>query len=372
MKNAVIVNLSDIFEYRVDMIYSYLSKKGWSVKVLASDFMHIEKRKRKENKKDYLFIDTKPYYKNISLIRLYSHYNFARKTKYILRDMCFDLLYIVAPANSLIKLAKLYFKDAKIRIIIDIIDLWPESLPIKGTERFPLSIWGNVRNHNLKYADYIITECDLYQKKLKKWLLDKKVRTVYWCHKKENMVYEESTVLGDELTLCYLGSINNIIDITGIVQQVRKLIRKQSVVIKIIGGGEKEEEFIKSLEEVGAKVINYGKIYDFAKKKAVADTCHFGINIMKQDVSIGLSMKSVDYFEMGLPIINNLDGDLKKIIEQYNCGINISRNKCDTKEILYKSEMRKNARLVYKLLFSVNSFENALEEIIREIGFSHF
>ena len=36
---------------------------------------------------------------------------------------------------------------------------------------------------------------------------------------------------------------------------------------------------------------------------------------MKQEVFVGLTMKSIDYFEAGLPIINNIHGDTWNIVK---------------------------------------------------------
>lgn len=364
--NAIIVNTSDIVEYRADMVYDYLKENGWGVNVITSDYMHIEKRKRLAKKTDYVMLDTIPYRKNISYKRLYSHYDLARKVEKILDTKDFDLLYLIVPINSLALLGKKYCNNAK--IIIDILDLWPESMPIKGTDRFPFTIWAGIRNNNLQYADYIVTECDFYQKKLKKWLYGKKVQTIYWCHKKQETEYIESNQLPSELTLCYLGSINNIIDISMIVELCIKLHKEKTVTVKIIGDGEKKGKLISALEAVSIHVIDYGKIYDIVRKKEIIDTCHFGINIMKPTVSVGLSMKSIDYLQMGLPIINNLKGDLNDIISKYKCGVNM-----DTDDYIYEiiSEydptMRSNARKAYESEFSNEIFNHALNKVIAEL-----
>ena len=46
---------------------------------------------------------------------------------------------------------------------------------------------------------------------------------------------------------------------------------------------------------------------------------------MKKSVCVGLTMKSIDYFEFGLPIINNIKGDTWNAVEEYGIGINYRR-----------------------------------------------
>lgn len=365
---AVIVNCSDTFEYRVDMVYDCLKNMGWQIEVIASDYMHIEKKKRVIDKADYISVNTIPYKKNISLKRLYSHYDFAKKAKKLLADKSFDLLYLVVPANSVATIAKKYKENKNVKIIIDIIDLWPESLPIKGTDKFPFSMWANVRNENLKYADYIITECDLYRQKLKKVLAGKKVETIYWCHKNNHREYVPTSTLSNELTLCYLGSVNNIIDIPRIGEIVQELAEKQSVTVKLIAAGEKKQELIAVLKTSGAKVVDCGKVYEYDKKKEIIDTCHYGINIMKSTVNVGISMKSIDYLEMGLPIINSLEGDLGRIIEENSCGVNTFDEECISQISNYSDKnMRQNSANVYREKFSSQVFNENLSYIIDEI-----
>lgn len=366
MKKAVIICCSDTFEYRVDMVYKSLKNAGWQVEVITSDYMHIEKRKRKVSAQDYTSVNTIPYKKNISIRRLYSHYDFAKKSYDILKKKDVDLLYLVIPANSIATIAKKIKKKSNVKVILDIIDLWPESLPIGKTNEFPFNLWGNIRNRGVKYADYIITECDLYRSKLDSVLKDKKVKTIYWCHKKNKDFYKRTTTLPNELTLCYLGSVNNIIDIPKITEVVASLLQKESVVVKLIAAGEKKQELKDSLMNIGARVIDYGKVYDYVKKKEIIDTCHYGINIMKETVSVGISMKSIDYLEMGLPIINNLDGDLANLIEKYECGINI-RNKSTYDLGVYNIMMRNNCRKLYENFFSEEEFNKRLSNVLYEI-----
>ncbi|UNT93032.1 hypothetical protein [Allobaculum sp. Allo2] len=76
---------------------------------------------------------------------------------------------------------------------------------------------------------------------------------------------------------------------------------------------------------------------------------------MKPDVQAGLSMKTLDYLQGGLPVINSLEGDVHDWIEEYRCGINIDRSRLEqtAKEIAEAAQnqleaMRKAARQVLK------------------------
>ena len=371
MKKVVIVNSSSVLEYRVDMIYKHLSEKGYDVKVLASDFLHTEKKKRTVDKENYISVKTVPYRKNISFSRIYSHYDFSRKCKKILDKMSFDILYLVVPPNFQSTLAKKYKKVKNVKVIMDIIDLWPESFPSTRTERFPFTLWKKIRDRNLKLADYIIVECELYIKKLNKYLKNKDNKIIYWAHKKNNSyVAPDFTALEKNgLRLLYLGSINNIIDIPKIAGIINELSEKRKVYLDIIGGGEKKNELIEAAKNAGATVADHGKIYDFAAKQKIIDSCHYGINIMKETVCIGLSMKSIDYLEGSLPLINNLSEDIGRIIKDYNCGVNIYEEGWDKSIDCMDSviEMKKNARKAFEENFSEEKFEASREGVLEAL-----
>ncbi|MDO4439416.1 MAG: glycosyltransferase [Eubacteriales bacterium] len=335
---AIIVNSSTNFEYRVNLIYDYLTGKGYDVTVIASDFIHSSKTKRSSAEYPYNLINTYPYRKNISIQRLYSHYKFSKDAFEEIKDIRADILYLLIPQNSNAELAKKYKSlYPKSRIIMDIVDMWPESLPVKGTELFPFSLWARVRNRNLRYADLIYTECRYYQEKLKKYAKDVPMYYFPWLKKYElkvendEMNKRETKIKTEDrnktedkvIKLFYLGSVNNIIDMDKI-EAIIATIRKYALVeLHIVGKGERMELFKERAEASGAKLVYYGAVYDEQEKKRIMDSCDFGLNIMKDTVCVGLTMKSIDYMASGLPIINNIPGDTHELIAKYHMGINI-------------------------------------------------
>ena len=64
----------------------------------------------------------------------------------------------------------------------------------------------------------------------------------------------------------------------------------------------------------------YGAIYDDQEKQKILSQCHFGLNIMKPSVCVGLTMKSLDYFRHGLPIINSIPEDSEMLVRTKNIG----------------------------------------------------
>jgi len=373
---AVIVNCFDTYEDRVDLIQEFFKEQGYDVTVIQSDFRHFKKVHRVESKEDFIFIKTNPYFKNLSVARLRSHYKYASDAFKIVEEIKPDLLYTFVPPNSLAKFAASYKKKHKeVKLILDLIDLWPETMPIGKAKNFPpLTFWGAMRDKSLKYADLVITECDLYQSVLADALKGIKTETVYLA-KSGIKVVSNPQLSDDVIHLAYLGSINNIIDIPKIKEIIEIIKRVKDVTLHIIGDGESKQELIAAAKAGGATVEYHGEIYDSQEKQDIFDRCHFGLNIMKNSVCVGLTMKSIDYFQHGLPIINNIPADTADIVEQNGVGINI----IDDLNLLNKMMNNGNAvdsafcmkiksLELFREKFSVSSFNKKYEYLFEELN----
>ncbi|WP_442636924.1 glycosyltransferase [Rossellomorea marisflavi] len=368
---VALVNCFDTYEDRVDLIRNFFIQKDHEVTVVQSNFRHFRKEIRKESKKDFVFIKTKPYYKNLSGARLNSHYSFAKDAFKKIEEIKPDLLYVLIPPNSLAKLAANYKKKNKqVKLVFDLIDLWPETMPVGKVENIPpFTLWKSLRNSNLQYADEVITECDLYQSVLKNTLNGVSTNTIYLA--KEGLeISQEPNLASDQINLCYLGSINNIIDISRIKRIVEETHKIKNTTVHIIGDGEKRVALINEIKSTGAKVEYYGKIYNSEEKQKIFNMCHFGLNIMKESVCVGLTMKSMDYFQAGLPILNTIKSDTYNIVRENHIGFNINDHniedvvkhidEMDMSEFLL---MRANTKKVFNGLFSITAFNRSMQDI---------
>lgn len=369
---VAIVNCFDTYEERVNLLHKYFKDKGYKVSVIQSDFRHFKKEKRKNEKKDFIFIDTKPYFRNMSIGRMKSHYVFAKDAFKVVEEIEPNILYVLLPPNSLAKFASKYKnKNNKVKLYFDIIDLWPETMPIGGIKLIPPFIyWRNLRDKHMTSANFIITECNLYKSVMKKTLAECNVETIY-LSRLENKVETRQQISNDEVNLCYLGSINNIIDIEKIKIITSSINKIKQTTLHIIGDGEKKQTLIDEINSTGAKVEYHGKVYETNKKQEIFNKCHFGLNIMKDSVCVGLTMKSIDYFQYGLPIINNIKKDTFDLVNKYKIGININNdnieefaNKIAAYDIETIMQMKQNTQQVFDELFSYEAFSKKLDEVM--------
>lgn len=356
--NIAIINCFDTYEHRVDLLFHYFELKGNNVLVYTSNYKHIEKIKRNDKKRCFIYFNAIPYKKNMSMIRLFSHHKLARDIFKRVEYQKIDFLWVLIPPNSFVKEATKYkMTHQNVKLVFDVIDMWPETMPINKVENlYPIKKWKVLRDNYISKADYVVTECDLYQEKLVNLIEIEKMSTIYLA--REIKQFKSNLNLPkDKISLCYLGSINNIIDISTIENIIKTIMIEKPVVLHIIGDGENKEKLIKCIKKTGADVVFHGKIYNETEKQSIFDQCHFGLNIMKDSVFVGLTMKSIDYFEGGLPIINNIKGDTWNIVDDNKIGFNFEGS-------FKKYECERNyVRVFYEKNFGTERFYNKLEII---------
>lgn len=364
----VIINCFDTIEHRAELLKKTMVTAGHTVSILTSDFRHVHKCRRTQVPEGYRLIHVRPYKKNLSFARLASHADFAKAVIPYLEQENPELLWVMLPPNSLGKtIASYKRKYPECKVVFDVIDMWPESLPFTKIQAIPpLSNWAALRNKHLESADMVVTECAFYWDVLKKYCDAEKHMTIHLA--KEDAPFESAPKLPqDKIALCYLGSINNIIDIPRICRIIRAIPMKTE--LHIIGDGEKREEFIRAVRETGAEAIYHGKIYDRAHKQEIFDQCHFGINVMKDTVYVGLTMKSMDYWEGSLPIINNIKGDTWKFVENHNIGINYADEEEISAEKLFALQKdRSDVRAFFERYFTQAVFSEQVHQVLDKIN----
>lgn len=367
MKVAIISTFDTFFD-RVDLLKEYYQGKGLEVTVITSDYSHRLKEKYQNDKAD-IQLSVRPYNKNLSIDRLRSHDEFAKKVKEYLETLRPEIVHCIIPCNSLCKTMSAYKKEHDVKLIFDVNDLWPESLPVGNIKhRFPFTLWKNTRDKYIEHADMILSECDYFKEILHKEH-SSKWHTLHFA-KKMHPSNTVSTFTVEKFSFCYLGSINNIIDIDLIVAFLNACTKLRKVKLHIIGGGEKKELLIEQVKQNSIQVIDHGYIFEQEKKQEILDQCQYGFNVMKDSVMVGLTMKSMDYMCGGLPMINTIKGDTAKICDEYSVGYNLTKDSISEIVSLLEKETidenrqkRETIKKVFMENFSQEAFNKTLERL---------
>lgn len=379
MPKILIISCNDSYDYntRTKYVKEFFDQKGYETEFLISDFDH-------RNKKTYIadhdgpinYIHINSYRKNISIGRIVAQIRFAIGVYRFCKLNPYDIVYHCAPPNSTIAALHFLRDKKKIQLITEIGDMWPESIPIseklKKLLALPMRIWANLRDNYISNSDCVITECELFRKQLLRKNGNLEVNTLYFCNE-----YEESSTsieVDNAIQICYLGSINNIIDISVIARLCGSIALKKNVVLHIIGDGENRDELIQKVSETGSKVVFYGMIFDDDEKKRILNQCHFGLNIMKNTVCVGMTMKSMDYLSHGLPIINNIVGDIWDIVDKEKIGYNINDDTLEiiTDEIVKSDkksieDLRNNVKCCHNRYFSKEHYFHVMDKILNSL-----
>lgn len=369
-KRIAIIDHTESRDGRVDALFDYFKNRGAEVNVITSNFSHYTKVFINTKRINYIYLPVVPYKKNISLKRIISHIGFARKVKDKLNEENYDLVWALIPPNYLLKEIVKSKKKTNFKLIADIEDLWPESLPVKNSKlSFPFKLWRNLRDKNLDKADKIVTECDLYRKYLPKKVLSK-TTTLHLAMSKANFI-NNSLSNKSYIKIVYLGSINNIINIDLICKVVNMFTKFSKVEFRIIGDGENRKKLIYALQKNKKIIVKfYGKIFDEQKKKQLISECNFGINLMQPNIVVGLTMKSMDYLKNGVPLINNIKGDTHELVDKYKIGLNVPFNSDEIASILpktYDKNFRNRIIDLYNKNFSLEIFDKKITKLLMDL-----
>lgn len=380
-KRVVIITCFDNYSYEVRMKYveDVFREKGYDVIILSANFDHRKKQEYLCRRNGLHLIEVPQYKKNISLGRIYSHFIFGKKVYKELKRINPEILYASAPPNFIFKYSALYKRyNPSTNLIYDISDMWPETLPVsrkmKKILTIPLGAWRHIRDSAIDKADAYIYECKLFWDYLKKNISNKPYSIIYLCRKKYDFKVEK---LNDvkKLNFSYIGSVNNIIDINLIVEFLFEVNKYKPVELILIGAGEKLECLCDLCKERNIKYTNHGVVYDDCKKQQILQSCSFGLNIMKDEVFVGATMKSLEYFHWGLGLINNIPADTSELVEQYECGYNISWNSyrkvAKVISMLSLDEinnMKTNSHIIFETYFSEEIMKNKYYDFFEKIG----
>lgn len=374
-KRAVCISCFDFYDHRVELVMDQLRQRGYECTYITGDFSHFTREKYKIDVPGGEQVPTIPYHKNMSVMRLVSHQAFTRAVFKRVRQLKPDLLYVMTPPNSLCKEAGKYKqRHPETTFAVDLYDLWPETFPSHGAKKIlalPFALWQAERDLGLKHADIVYTECDLYRQVLHKQLRGKRVYTLPICRERVTCGPHPQAPEGEALSLCYLGTIGKLLDIDVVEELLRQMAVRRPVKLHIIGEGENREELIQRATTAGAEVIYHGRIYDPDKRQKIFDQCHFGINIMKTSVLVGLTMKSLDYFAGGLPVLNTIEGDTRSRVSFYQAGIEVDRG--DLVQTARRAARMTNEENTRMRLNTLKLFENNysiqhVRDILSDLG----
>lgn len=324
--------------------------RGFEIIHISTDFDHAHKDyidiKAEEN---VLGVDVKhlhvmAYKKNLSIQRIISHIQFAYKLKKYLNSLTElpDYIYCVTPTSTSAYVAGKFCKKKNIPFIIDIIDVWPDSLiPIYKTKLISIltSPWSYISHQAYEMADFICGESIKYVEHVHNFNPQVPWMPIYLGVNKDkiNKLIEGSSIVIPEksadIRLCYGGDLGNSYGFDGILKALVYIQEKDiNYEMFFVGCGDKES-YIKEFamkHNLNVKITGKLPYGDYLK---YLSSCDIAFNSFVTNTKVVHSYKFNDYMATNNFVMNNLKGETADMVDNYKIGMNYTDDKSG--EILY-------------------------------------
>ena len=362
----------DLSISRSNMAFNYFTERGYITKVLYSSFSHSLKKQRELLNKNFISLKTISYSSSLSIKRILSYFLFSYKVFKFLGKNKFDIVYINLPPN-LIGLSVLLRKKNYTKLIVDIIDLWPESFPKRNKIiEFIFYFLGilpkMIRKKSIICSTFCIAESNFFFEKLK---LDNKDNQKVIHIKKFQEYSPNFNFLTKHLSILYLGNIGAIYDFKGLIKVIKGVKKNRQVELHIIGLGPLKNWLFKNLSLNGIKYNYYGATFDESMKREIISKCWFGFNGYKDSTEVALSYKSIDYLSNGVPLLNSAKADTNLLVYEEKIGFNYNSNNPEmlinklssisNEELLV---MKRKSYQIFKNKFSGKSYYEDMDSVM--------
>lgn len=297
-------------------------------------FSNIKATPLKTNQKQVL-LHVPAYKSNISVKRILSHVVFAYRLKKYLDSVGKPpaALYCAMPPSFASYVCARYCQKKRVRFVIDVIDIWPDSLlPLvkgKSIVKAILHPWTSITRYAYKHADVIMGESVAYANEAKKY---NKIAQTYPLYlgvdidfvkkvKCNNPVF--LTKPNDEIWIGYAGSLGNSYDFESLLDAVDSIKERFKYKLWFIGDGVRRVEIEKRIREssINAQITGF---LPYDQLLGYLSYCDIAVNIFRKDTKVVYSYKFNDYVAMECFVLNSLDGETATMVDDYKIGKNFN------------------------------------------------
>jgi len=290
------------------------------------------------------------------------------------------MLYCSMPTTTSALACYFFSKTNKVKFVIDVIDLWPDSLivlaPLASILKVIVYPWTFLTRYVYKNADVIIAESKKYLETAK--FYNKTAKSHYFylgtdVAKVESILKEQSKAhisndKNDELYLCYGGNLGNSYDFDSIFLILVDL-KKRGIKYKFyfIGDGVIRKDIEKKIEKYNVPAFITGRL-NYDEYLLFLTNCDIAFNFFNKNTKVVHSYKFNDYLSAGLFVVNNLSGETWDMIDDYQLGINYNDNQDEfVSLIISKEKLRVTKANSKKFALNVLNKKVVYEELVKFI-----
>ena len=364
-------SINEVSNNRTKNIINALKNRELYVKYITVDFDHTTKKYKKKNiDNNTIYIHVPSYTQNISFKRIYSHLIFAVKLNKYLIDLKEkpSAIYCTMPTTMAAYISGKYCKRYGIKFVIDVIDLWPDSLlPLTSFKRilfFTTLPWRWFTIQAYKMADVILGESKKYALEAAKYNPLVPVYPFYLgvdVDKVNSILVKNDLEIAkneNEIWIAYAGSLGTSYDFETLIRSISILNNIIDYKLWFVGDGVARCTIEKMLQKycVNAEITGFLSYEHLLKYLSY---CDIAINIFRKDTKVVHSYKFNDYVATQCFILNSLEGETADMIEEYQIGLNFDFEDNSLDKVLlecisnwdkYHSWKINNRRLIAELL----------------------
>ncbi|EME3500767.1 hypothetical protein CRN00_12295 [Enterococcus faecium] len=371
---------------RIGNFSNYLSENGHSVDWFSVSFDHYKKRQRVQQNQTFILNErlklhvakVSGYKKNISLQRIYHHYDASKQIfKLLKKEPKPDVILSGNTPIEVITMVTKYGKDNNIPVITDVRDLWPDIFKESMPEKFRSLITPYVVFSNKKVDTYFRNSYSIVG--LSEGFLSfglehakrsrKKTDTVipiaypdYSYNYSENefsSLWSKHGVESNDFIISFTGNFGNQFSFESIINASNKLTGISNLKFVLCGTGP-QMEYVKS--KCSDNVIFPGWIEkDMITSLLQWSKLGIAPYINSTNYQLNTPNKFGEYLSASLPILLSVDGVMKNLVDEYHCGSyykdgsaleKIIKNYFDNFGKLYSESI--NARSLYEANFQID------------------
>ncbi|GEU00146.1 glycosyltransferase WbuB [Bacillus anthracis] len=317
-------------------IYLELNERGYDVKILTSDPSYPNRNLYKDSSYWYDENIEKDIVRIHPKTRKYTRNLFRRLILYIevafrlILAICkdkekYDYIFVSTP-SIFIPVAGMFAKrKMKAKLIVDVRDLWPESLIGIG---FFNKNWILKFAYKLEYKIYhaadniIINSKGFYSYISSTGIAPNRISFMPNSLTEKELSTVPKKNISDQLTVIYTGNIGLAQDIEKLILIAEHLKEYKNISFKIIGYGYQKKELGESIEAKqlpNMQLIEPKNREDTLAEIVDADIAY--VSLVEKDVfKKVLPRKVMDYMSMRKPIVADVAGYAKEVIEDAQCG----------------------------------------------------
>ncbi|NHN29407.1 glycosyltransferase family 4 protein [Paenibacillus agricola] len=331
---------------RFRYIAEELARLGHEVELVTSNYSHAEKSFRQHENGRWIgpslpyrltLIEERGYSRNVSLERIRSHRCFERNLRLYLerKEQTEHVVYAAYPLMGAARMAGSYAKRLGIPFILDIQDIWPES--INSVLKLPepwlkllVSPFTTYANQVYKLADYIVGVSDTYVARGK--TANQNAKAYHCLFIGADQAYFDACACREiavekplgQFWVTYIGTLSHSYDIETVIKAVSLLERTgyENVVLNIFGSGPHEARFKELAEQLQAPVrfMGHHSYEDMVPYLVRSDVA---ANAIAKGALASVTNKIGDFLFAGLPMINSCENkEVMDLVANSNIGFN--------------------------------------------------